>query len=311
MKLHNIYSREELTRKRAAETFHRKACSFYRYVQIANPEQFRNELYLSWYPLGILGRIYISHEGINAQLCVPEHNWEGFQTTLQIFSYTKNMFINEALSEGDDAFLKLDIKVRNKIVADGIDGNIFEKSSCGQHLDPSSFHAMMENEDVIVVDTRNDYECEIGYFENAILPNSETFRDVLPELTEKLKEHKDKKILMYCTGGIRCEKASAYFKNEGFENVFQLQGGIINYLRETSKKGVPSKFHGSNFVFDGRMAELIDDQVESTCISCETPYFKHIDCANQRCHRLIVQCEACATNMKGCCSNECLQEISN
>ncbi|MCB1198405.1 MAG: rhodanese-related sulfurtransferase [Deltaproteobacteria bacterium] len=309
MKLHNIHSREELIKKRAAETFHRKACSFYRYIHIENPQAFRNHLYLAWYPLGVLGRIYVSYEGINAQLCVPEYQWDHFADSLSLFPETQDMFINEALTEGDQAFLKLDIKVREKIVADGIDGNIFAQSHGGKHVSPIEFHHMLQEEDVIVVDTRNDYECEIGHFENALLPESETFRDVLPELKDKLQTQKDKKILMYCTGGIRCEKASAYFKNEGFENVFQLQGGIINYLRKTKQQGLASKFHGSNFVFDGRMAEPIDHEKLGTCITCQTPYDKHVDCANTRCHKLIVQCDTCATAYKGCCSQECANEL--
>lgn len=303
--LYNIYSREELRKQRSAETFVRKICSFYRYTLIDNPTQFRNDLYQAWDKLNIIGRTYIASEGINAQLSVPEPHWEAFLHSLEVFPYTEKMFVNEGLTEGNDAFLKLDVKVRDKIVADGIEEDIFEVSEKGTHLDPLSFHQKLDDPNVIVVDTRNDYECEIGHFENALLPESENFRDVLPELAIKLKDKKKDPILMYCTGGIRCEKASAYFKRHGFENVFQLQGGIINYLRETKKEGLPSKFHGSNFVFDGRMAEPIDEKNLGTCISCGAPYNKHVDCANVRCHKLMVQCENCATSLKSCCSKAC------
>lgn len=305
--LHNIYSREQLQAKRAAEDFERKALSFYRYIHIPDPTAARNDLYRSWYPLDVLGRVYISHEGINAQLSVPKPSFDAFAKTLEDSFVTEGIYLNEALTEGKDAFLKLDIKVRNKIVADGLKEDIFANNPGGQHLDPLSFHEKLQDPNTIVVDTRNDYECEIGHFEGAILPESETFRDVLPELKEKLAPHKDKEILMYCTGGIRCEKASAYFKKQGYDRVYQLQGGILNYIRTMRDHEMPSKFHGSNFVFDGRMAEPVDEDVSSTCITCGTPTFKHMDCANQACHRLIVQCDACATRLQGCCSETCAQ----
>lgn len=312
MILHNIYSREELIKKRTSENFRRIACSFYRYISIEDPQQFRNALYKSWYPLGVLGRVYVSVEGINAQACVPEHQWEAFVSLLETWKVTQGIFINKALTSGDESFLKLDIKVRNKIVADGLDEHIFDTSTRGKHLTPRAFHDMMEkNDDVLVVDARNDYECEIGHFEGALLPTSETFRDVLPELSEKLQAHKEKKLLMYCTGGIRCEKASAYLKSQGFENVYQLQGGIINYQRAIENTDKPSKFHGSNFVFDGRMAEPIDTKIQASCITCEQPYYKHVDCANQACHKLIIQCEPCTENFKGCCSQACFGIIQS
>jgi len=310
MKLHNIYSRQELLQKRSQESFSRIACSFYRYIAIDDPQRFRDALYRSWFELGILGRIYVSVEGINAQLCVPDFRWDDFTQTLDQWDITKDIFINQALSEGDASFLKLDIKVRHKIVSDGLAENIFEVSQKANHLDPLAFHAMIEqNEDVLVVDARNDYECEIGHFENALLPQSETFREVLPELLDRLKDQKDKKILMYCTGGIRCEKASAYLKRQGFKDVFQLQGGIINYQRTIEKEETPSKFHGSNFVFDGRMAEPIDKKVQGSCITCKKPYYKHVDCANQACHKLVVQCESCAKTFRECCSKTCYDAI--
>jgi UPF0176 protein len=307
--LHNIKSRQQLRKELAQEDFQRRVCSFYRYHAIEEPYVFRNSLYRKWEPLKVFGRIYVAHEGINAQISVPQPQWDAFVASLDAFEPTKAIFVNTAVTHANDAFLKLDIKVREKIVADGLQEDIFSISERGQHLDPIAFHEKMSQEDVLVVDTRNDYECEIGHFENALTPTSKTFRDVLPELKEKLAENKDKEILMYCTGGIRCEKASAYFKKHGFTQVYQLQGGIINYLHQTKQKGLSSKFHGSNFVFDGRMAEPIDAQKLGRCITCDAPFDKHVDCANQRCHRLMVQCDQCSQQLHACCSQSCADMV--
>jgi UPF0176 protein len=152
---------------------------------------------------------------------------------------------------------------------------------------------------------RNHYEYEVGHFENAIEIPSDTFRDQLPMAVNMLKEQKDKNIIMYCTGGIRCEKASAYMLHNGFQNVYHLEGGIIQYANKVKKERLPNKFLGKNFVFDGRLGEKIGEEIISHCHQCGAPCDTHTNCANEACHLLFIQCQSCAEKYEGCCSEEC------
>jgi UPF0176 protein len=280
--------------------------SFYAYAKIQNPIQFRNELFLAWNPLGILGRIYVAKEGINAQLSLPADSFYAFKNTLDVYDFMQNMRLNIAVEQDDFAFLKLTIKVRDKIVADGLSDETFNATDIGIHLKAKEFNELMDDPDTIVVDIRNHYESEIGYFTRAIKPDVDTFRASLPIIEEQLAAHKqDKKLLMYCTGGIRCEKASAYFKHKGFENVYQLEGGIIEYTRQVKAEGLESRFIGKNFVFDQRLGERITEDVVANCHQCGKPCDTHINCANDGCHLLFIQCEDCAAAMESCCSTSC------
>ena len=152
---------------------------------------------------------------------------------------------------------------------------------------------------------RNHYESEVGHFESAVTPDVETFRESLPIIEKMLEEDKDKNIVMYCTGGIRCEKASAYYKHKGFKNVYQLEGGIIEYARQVETQGLKNKFKGKNFVFDERMGERISEEIISKCHQCGEPSDLHVNCANDACHILFIQCENCATTYDNCCSEKC------
>ncbi|MCI5072159.1 rhodanese-related sulfurtransferase [bacterium] len=303
--MHNMKEREELEQSLAAENFARIPASFYKYGKIENPQDFRNDLYKFWYPMRVFGRVYVSKEGINAQVSVPEFLWNEFVETVHYFPLLKKTMVNRSRDQGNDAFLKLDIKLREKIVADGIKGNLFDEVTPGEHLSPKDFHEKLERGDVVLIDTRNDYECETGHFEGAYCPESKTFSQVLPEIKTKFAKDKDKTVLMYCTGGIRCEKASAYMKKEGFNHVYQLKGGIINYLNTVEREGKDSKFKGSLFVFDGRMAEPTVNEVLSHCHQCDAAYDVHSDCANVKCHSLMIQCPSCAEKFSGCCSEQC------
>jgi len=303
--LNNKKSRSELEKTLAAETFSRRVASFYRYIPIDEPQAFRDRLYVKWSELNVLGRIYVAHEGINAQFSVPEHHWDKFLLTLEEEPTLQNMYINLSEAPNNKAFFKLKIQVKPKVVADGLEENVFQISSIGQHLDAEAFHQKLLDPATVVVDARNDYECDIGHFENAILPESRIFSEVLPELNEKLREHKDKDLLLYCTGGIRCEKTSAYLKSKGYRNVFQLKGGIISYLKEIKEKKIPSKFKGSMFVFDGRMAEPHVGEIIGRCVDCAQPHGVHVDCANKACIGLIVQCPSCAEKSPAFCKAGC------
>ncbi len=304
-----IVSKEELKRRLHAEDFKRTTLSFYRYIKIENPEELRIQLLREWGELGVFGRIYLAYEGVNAQLSVPEFNFEKFKLQLDSVSYLKDMPLKIAIEDDGKSFYQLTIKVRPKIVADGLDDASFDTSNVGKHLSAVEFNEALEDPNVVVVDVRNHYESEVGHFENALLPDADTFKEELPMIVDMLQDKKDKKILLYCTGGIRCEKASAYLKHKGFVDVNQLFGGIISYAREVKQLGIESKFKGKNFVFDARLGERISEEIISSCHQCGKPSDRHINCANDACHLLFIQCESCAKEFDNCCTREC-QELS-
>lgn len=305
MNLENKIDRKILKQQLHNESFKRKTISFYRYFEIAQPVEFRNELYASWSELGCFGRIYIAHEGINAQMSVPEHSFETFLAQLYAIPELNQLPIKYAIEDDGKSFFKLTIKVRPKIVADGLAHGTYDLSKVGKHLSAIEFHEALDAPDTIVVDMRNHYESEIGHFKNAVCPDVDTFRDEIQLVVEQFKEQKDKKFLLYCTGGIRCEKASAFLIHNGFEDVAQLHGGIIEYAQQIKQLGIPSKFYGKNFVFDERLGESVDGQVISRCHQCGNPADTHTNCANDDCHLLFIQCTVCAQTYEGCCGEEC------
>lgn len=310
MQLYNTLSAEERARLIDEAGKQRLTLSFYAYAKISDPKKFRDELFIAWNALDALGRIYVAHEGINAQMSIPEENLEAFRETLEVYDFMKGIRLNEAVEHDDHSFLKLTIKVRNKIVADGLNDETFDVTNKGIHLKAKEFNTLLEDPNTIVVDFRNHYESEVGHFEGAITPDVETFRESLPIINEKLQDFKeDKNLLMYCTGGIRCEKASAYFKHQGFKNVYQLEGGIIEYTRQIKEENIESKFIGKNFVFDHRLGERITDDIVSQCHQCGKPCDNHTNCANDGCHLLFIQCDECKAAMENCCSEECLNVI--
>ncbi len=309
MQLYNTLSAKERASLLEEAGQDRLTLSFYQYAKIGNPELFRNHLFVKWNELEVLGRIYVAHEGINAQLSVPAKKFENFKKFLDGIYFLENARLNIAVEHDLKSFLKLKVKVRNKIVADGLNDDTFDVRNKGIHVDAAAFNNLIEDPNTVLVDMRNHYESEIGRFKNAITPDVDTFRDSLDIIEEQLKDHKeDKKLVMYCTGGIRCEKASAYYKHKGFKNVFQLEGGIIEYTRQVATEGLDNKFIGKNFVFDHRRGERITDDVIAQCHQCGAACDNHTNCENEACHLLFIQCENCAKTMDNCCSTEC-QEI--
>lgn len=284
--------------------------SFYQYHKIGNPQIFRDKLFIEWNTLDVLGRTYVSYEGINAQISVPAENFLELKAQLDAIDFLKDIRLNVAVEQDNKSFLKLKVKVRNKIVADGLSDHTFDVTDIGVHLTAKEFNTMLADPNTVCVDMRNHYESEIGHFDGAVTPDVDTFRDSLDIIEEDLKEHKeDKNLLMYCTGGIRCEKASAYYKHKGFKNVFQLEGGIIEYTRQVNSEGIENKFIGKNFVFDHRRAEKISDDVIANCHQCGKPCDTHTNCANEACHLLFIQCDECAETMENTCSSECQEVI--
>ena len=305
--LHNRVSGEELKKRLYEENVPRTTISFYRYFNIEDPRQFRDDLYRSLYALKVFGRIYIAREGINAQVSVPTEAFELFNEYLNSIEPLQGIRLNTAVDDGK-SFWVLKIKVRDKIVADGISDPAFSMDKKGKYVTASQMNALMKDPGTVVIDMRNHYEYEVGHFENALEIPSDTFRDQLPMAVEMMKEQKEKNIIMYCTGGIRCEKASAYMKHSGFKNVFHLEGGIINYTRDIKQQGEQSRFIGKNFVFDDRLGERITEDIIASCHQCGKPADTHINCANSGCHLLFIQCNECRARYDACCSKEC-QEI--
>ncbi len=304
-RLHNRVNREVLKQQVLEQKEARTTISFYKYHTISSPFLFRDHLFVMLDALGVLGRIYIATEGINAQISVPNSKLDFFKIQLSTIDFLENVRLNIAVEYAAESFFVLKIKVRDKIVADGLDDDSFDASNSGKHLSAEDFNRMVADENTILIDMRNHYEHEVGHFENAIRPNVETFRESLPIIENLLQEHKDKNLVMYCTGGIRCEKASAYYKHKNFKNVFQLEGGIIQYAKQVHDKGLPNKFKGKNFVFDERLGERISNEIIAKCHQCGTPCDTHKNCANGACHLLFIQCDACASKYNACCSTKC------
>jgi UPF0176 protein len=320
--LHNRISQAELKKLLYAETEHRTTISFYQYFKIDDPRLFRDEMYKALTALKIFGRIYIATEGINAQISVPDSNVDAFSIYLNTITSLQNIRLNIAVdddarpaldSNKDDdkpfgrgkSFWVLKIKVREKIVADGITDPAFSMQNKGSYVNAAQMNELLQHDDTIVIDMRNHYEYEVGHFTKAIEIPSDTFREQLPMAVDMMQDKKDKNIIMYCTGGIRCEKASAYMLHHGFNHVYHLEGGIINYARQAKAAGLETKFIGKNFVFDDRLGERITEDIIAKCHQCGKPADNHTNCKNDGCHLLFIQCDDCAKQFDGCCTVEC------
>ncbi len=302
-----LLSRAQQKARVQLDTRPRTTLSFYRYVAIADPDAFRERLYTAWSRLGCLGRIYVAHEGINAQMNVPKESWAAFDAFVQAEPELAGVPYKIAVEEGPvPSFYKLTIKVRKKIVADGLDDASFNPSDTGEYLTARELNEYLDDKDAVVIDMRNRYESEIGHFPEAIKPDVDTFREELALVPELLKEHKDKKIALYCTGGIRCEKASAWLKHKGYRNVKHLKGGVIDYKHQVEREGLPNRFKGKNFVFDERLGERIGDEIISHCHLCHSEKSDtHYHCKNQVCHVLFLGCTSCVARQDGYCSRWC------
>lgn len=308
MQLWNTLSKEELEQQLKESGYKFVTVSFYQYAHISNPRLFRDHLFLMWSKLNIVGRTYVAKEGINAQMAIPIQHFQQFRDELYEIDFLNGIRLNIAVddAEAEFPFLKLKVKVREKILADGLNDETFDVTNKGIHLDAEEFNKLTDQPNTVLIDFRNHYESEVGHFKGSILPDVDTFRESLPFIEEKfLKGNEDKNIVMYCTGGIRCEKASAWFKHRGFKNVHQLEGGIIKYANDCREKGLENKFIGKNFVFDERRGERISEDIVAVCHQCGSPADTHTNCMNAACHLLFIQCESCKEKMENCCSQEC------
>jgi UPF0176 protein len=239
-------------------------------------------------------------------MSVPEKNYDAFVSEMEDIVFLRGIRLNTAVENSDDSFYKLIVKHRPKILADGLEDLSFDVTNKGLHLKAEEFNEIIQKENTVLLDMRNHYETEVGYFKGAITPDVDNFRESLPFIeNEFLEGNEEKNIVMYCTGGIRCEKASAWYKHQGYKNVYQLEGGIIKYAHEISDKGLPNLFVGKNFVFDERLEETISPEVIANCHTCGNPYDSHSNCSNVACNVLFIQCDDCKAKLDNCCSEEC------
>ena len=303
--LYNKVDKTLLKKKLHESAEKRITLSFYKYHYLNNPRFFRNHLYVLLDSVGVLGRIYVADEGVNGQISVPEKNKSALIREFDKIDFLKGIRLNYAIDDNGKSFFKLMIKVRNKIVADGLKEDAFDVTDKGVHVDAENFNRLADDPNTVILDMRNHYESEVGHFRNAVTPDVETFRESLPIIENMLEDQKEKNLLMYCTGGIRCEKASAYYKSKGFKNVFQLDGGIIEYARDVKNKNLENKFIGKNFVFDERLGERISEEIIARCHQCGKVCDTHINCENDACHILFIQCDECAETYEHCCSSKC------
>ena len=303
--LHNKINKLELQEALMNEPFERITLSFYQYAHIGNTKLFRDHFFILLDSINVFGRIYVANEGVNGQVSVPKHHIEKFREKMNQIVFLKDIRLNYAIDDDGKSFIKLMIKIRNKIVADGLNDGSFDVTNKGIHINASEFNELVDSQKAIVVDMRNHYESEVGHFKDAITPDVATFREALPFVEEMLEDKKEQPIIMYCTGGIRCEKASAYYKHRGFKNVYQLEGGIIEYARQVEKNSLDNKFVGKNFVFDDRLGERISEDIIAKCHQCGKPSDDHTNCANDACHILFIQCKECAEKHEACCSKKC------
>ena len=295
--------REEVAR----DGIERVTLSFYKYVTISDPKAMRDALFEKWYALGCLGRIYVAREGINAQMSVPKGSWEEFDNFVQSIEEFTGVPYKIAVEQDNASFFKLTIKVKEKIVADGLDDDSFNPSDTGAYLTAEEMNGYVEDPEAVVIDMRNAYEAEVGHFDGAQIMDVDTFREQLATVEEQFSEQKDKKIALYCTGGIRCEKASAWMKHKGFTDVHHVKGGIIDYAHQVKKQDIENKFKGKNFVFDERMGERVGDEIIATCHLCEkTAADDYFHCEHKPCHVLFIGCEGCINKKKGFCSYACI-----
>jgi UPF0176 protein len=308
--LHNRVSNKELKERLMQEAAPRTTISFYRYHTIPDPQQFRDDLWQDLSALNVFGRIYVAHEGINAQISVPAAGFDALRDYLYSIEWLNGIRLNIAVDDDGKSFWVLKIKVREKIVADGITDPNFDVNKTGSYLKARDFNEIAAKPNTVILDMRNHYEYEVGHFKNAVEVPSDSFREQLPMAVEMMKGREEDNIVMYCTGGIRCEKASAYMLHHGFKNVFHVEGGIINYVRQVQEENLDQQFIGKNFVFDNRLGERITEEVISTCHICGHSADTHVNCANEGCHLLFIQCEDCAKAYNQCCSTECRDELA-
>ncbi|HEY2492202.1 MAG TPA: rhodanese-related sulfurtransferase [Paenibacillus sp.] len=279
---------------------------YYKFVNIADPAQFTMEHLQYCKDLNVKGRILIAEEGINGTVSGTVEQTDQYIKDMHANPLFADMVFKIDESEGH-AFKKIFVRHKQELVTFRYERPLDPNQLSGKRLSPVEFYEELQQEDVVVIDGRNDYEYNIGHFRNAIRPNVDSFREFPEWIRNNLTQYKDKKVLTYCTGGIRCEKLTGFLMNEGFNDVSQLEGGIVTYGKDPEVKG--RLFDGKCYVFDERVSVPInrtdEDIIVGKCHHCGTAEDRYIDCTYDNCHLQHVCCEACEKEHRGFCSDQC------
>jgi UPF0176 protein len=281
---------------------------YYQYVPIEDPEAFAEEHLSFCRELGLKGRILVAKEGINGTVSGTVAATEAYMEAMHEDPRFRDMPFKVDPHDGH-AFKKMHVRPKKELVTFRVDKDIDPNKKSGKRLSPKEFYELMQREDVLIVDGRNDYEYDLGHFKGAIRPEVKSFREFPEWIKKNLGDKKDKKIITYCTGGIRCEKLTAYMLEEGFKDVAQLDGGIVTYGKDPEVKG--KDFEGKCFVFDERLSvpvNRVNEKVVGKCSHCGAPTENYINCAYTRCHKLHLCCSDCEEEYRGYCSESCEQE---
>jgi len=282
--------------------------ALYKFVTLDDYAALRKPLLKLMEEHHVKGTLLLAKEGINGTIAGDCKGIDALLAWLRSDPRFADIETKESYEQAMP-FYRSKVKLKKEIVTMGIEG-IDPKNIVGTYVKPKDWNALISDPDVLLIDTRNDYEVKIGTFKGAVNPETETFREFSQYVKKQLDPAKHKKVAMYCTGGIRCEKASAYLVHHGFQNVNQLGGGIIQYAHDVKAMGLKSKFIGKNFVFDARMGERVTDDILGVCHQCGKPADTHLDCGNDACHILFIQCDKCNEKYAGCCSAECKEFAS-
>lgn len=284
-----------------------KIILFYKYVNIPNPNEIKAWQMELCKSLNLKGRILLATEGINATLGGEDHETQEYIAQMKAHPLFASIDFKE--SEGNaDYFPKLKVLVKDEIVRLGISSDKYTPQEGGKHLTPNQAHELLQNkpDDLVILDGRNNYEAAVGVFEGAIVPDIRYFRQFPEYIDQNLEQFKDKQVLMYCTGGIRCERASAYLKAKGVaKEVYQIEGGIHRYVEQYPN----GFFKGKNYVFDNRITVKINDSVLGDCFICKIKCDDYINCMNAECNRHFISCADCCVRLKETCSEKCFDLV--
>lgn len=282
---------------------------YYQFTPIEDPKTFTEEHKALCTALNLKGRILVAKEGINGTLSGTEAETQAYMDHMKKDHRFSDM-VFKIHEEEKNAFRKLYVKQRESIITlkpqDDVDPNVRK----GVYLKPKEWHEMLQQEDVIILDGRNGYEYDIGHFRGAVRPDITNFKEFPQWIEENLSQHKDKKIIAYCTGGIRCEKLTGVLLNQGFKDVYHLEGGIVTYGQDEEVRG--SLWDGKCYVFDDRIAVSInqeEDTIVSRCIHCNALTDRYVNCTNDDCHLQHIVCENCEKAEEGFCSEACRDHV--
>jgi len=277
---------------------------FYKFAEINNPNNFA-KLHLEYCKnSGLLGKVLVAEEGINGSLSGNKDQIESYKSYLTSQEQFSDIVFKEELSTFHP-FKKMIVIIKREIIRMDQDPDM---KRTGKYISAKQLLDLYNSgEEFIILDARNRYESEVGKFKNALIPEIDSFRE-FPKALQNLKDKKDKKIITYCTGGIRCEKATAYMIEEGFTDVYQLKDGVINFCQEYPD----TAWVGKCFVFDQRLISEIDPENEiiSGCIHCSNKCDRYVNCKNIPCDDLVILCEKCDEELRGCCSEKCSREYT-